>query len=129
MKKEKTLSDNEILVNVMSALGIGVKDFAKKLDVADSTIYAVKQGTNNLSENLINKIIYAYPQINYVYLRTGNGEVLRDNIQQVMQKNILVTRNKEISLIAEKIDLLEIRIISMEQKIKELINILTEQKK
>ena len=83
------IEDSEKLKNVLNCLKTSANAFSIKLKYrSPGTIYHVLRGVNNLSEAMIEKIIFHYPQVNYNYLKKGEGEILLPEEEQRNQRNI-----------------------------------------
>lgn len=118
---ENKIKDKEIIQNVMDALGVKAPEFAKKIGLATTTtIYNVKNEVHGISNDLINRIIDKYPEVNYLYLKRGQGSPLRSSgPDATIQKNILGKSLKEITLhelylLPGKVEKLERRILELE---------------
>lgn len=79
MKKiKKSLTDPEILQNVIDAIGVRIPEFRTKIGYAtNTTIYNVMKGVNGISSDMINRILNKYPEVSYLYLKRGEGHPIR----------------------------------------------------
>lgn len=125
---ETKLSDKEIIQNVMDSLGIKSPEFAKELELSSVTsIYNIKNGVHGISNEMINKIITKYPEVNYLYLKRGQGTPLRNQgADTTIQKNLFSKTTKEITLhdllkMPEKLEKLEQEVEDLKNKIEGLI--------
>lgn len=89
--KQKT--DAEIMTSVLDALDRTAANVAGRLGVTPGAIYHVRNGMNDLSDALIDKMVKEFPSLNYVYLKTGTGEIFHKNPKmQQAQENIFNDR-------------------------------------
>jgi len=87
---EKKLADSEILRGVLDALDIPADKFRKKLEYKSAaTMGLILSGQNNLSDDMIDKIIKNYPQISYWYLKKGRLPVILEEKLSQNQMNVL----------------------------------------
>lgn len=98
MKTETTkeqLTDSEILKKVLDTLRYSAHDMSKKLGYASpGTLYHVLNGINNLSDNLAMRLVNEFPQLNYVFLKTGKGKIFNEKDKHVQtQQNLLGSPN------------------------------------
>lgn len=90
------VTDKEILKNVIDALGVKIPEFRKKLKYSsNTTIYNVFKEVHGISNDMINRILNAYPEVSYLYLKRGQGVPLRIGPAATNQKNILRTGMEE----------------------------------
>ena len=86
---EKKLQDHVILKNVFEALQkkdtkLTLNSFSKRLKFKSAmSIYNViksesEGGGKPLTEDMINRIILYFPGVNYVYLKTGAGNIFAE---------------------------------------------------
>lgn len=84
---EKNIKDSVILQNVIDALGITANKLSTKLKVAHGSIYHILNDINNLSSTMMERIINAYPNVNYNYMQNAQLPIIfsnRDDIQNQM---------------------------------------------
>jgi len=87
---EKKLADSEILRGVLDALDIPADKFRRKLGYKSAaTMGLIANGTNNLSDDMVDKIIKYYPQINYWYLKKGRLPIILEEKLSQNQMNVL----------------------------------------
>lgn len=69
---------------VLRITGTNVKSLSERLGYArPQGLYDVATGrTKSLSADLCRKIVTAFPEFNYLWLLTGEGEMLRKNITE-----------------------------------------------
>lgn len=92
---EKKLEDSEILRGVLDALDIPADKFRKKLEYKSAaTMGLILSGKNNLSDDMIDKIIKHYPQINYWYLKKGRLPVILEEKLSQNQMNVLFGKDQ-----------------------------------
>ena len=82
METQKKLKDSEILEKVLYALRVNKKQFSEELGYkSHMSIYYVGDGTNRITQDMINRIIIRYPEVNPIFLQKGDGEPLRFKTQ------------------------------------------------
>jgi hypothetical protein len=87
METQKKLKDPEILEKVLYALRINKKQFSEELGYkSHMSIYYIGNGTNRITEDMINRIINRYPEVNRIFLQKGEGEPLRFKTQSKKEK-------------------------------------------
>jgi hypothetical protein len=122
------LSDKEILKNVMTALGVKIPEFRKNLKYnSNTTIYNVLKNVHGISGDMMNRIMQAYPEVSYLYLKRGQGVPLKVGPSVTNQKNIFGLENpeelisiKEFLMLPSKVAKLEELVISLRKEIEEL---------
>lgn len=92
---KEQLTDSEILQKVLDTLRYSAHDMSKKLGYASpGTLYHVLNGINNLSDNLAMRLVKEFPQLNYVFLKTGKGKIFNEKDKHVQtQQNLLGSPN------------------------------------
>tara|TARA_R100000687_G_C6397763_1_gene140334 strand:- start:319 stop:804 length:486 start_codon:yes stop_codon:yes gene_type:complete len=69
-------NSQEVLAELLNHLKISANKFAFEIGLnANTAIYHVKNGRNNISPELAKKITKRYPELNYNWLLTGEGEM------------------------------------------------------
>lgn len=69
----------EVLTDLLKHLKISANKLAAEIGLkANTAIYHVKNGRNNISSELANKITARFPEINYNWLLTGEGDMLKN---------------------------------------------------
>ena len=61
------------LKDVLKKLAINQIDFAAKIGISDKYISHMLAGYRPISDKNIKRIVSAYPEINYIWMLTGNG--------------------------------------------------------
>lgn len=86
----------EIIIKLLDYSKLNVKQFSEKLGMKrGQAIYDIMSGkTKRISEKLANQIISEFPEINKVWLLTGEGEML---------KNVALAENQAVALAADEI--------------------------
>lgn len=86
----------EIIIKLLDYSKLNVKQFSEKLGMKrGQAIYDIMSGkTRRISEKLANQIISEFPEINKVWLLTGEGEML---------KNVALAENQAVALAADEI--------------------------
>ncbi len=84
------IKDSEKLQKVIDALRTNAYAFSVKLGYrSPGTIYHVLKGENNLSDAMIDKIVFAFPEVNYSFLKKDEGKVLLSPEEVKNQMNLL----------------------------------------
>ena len=97
-KTKKKYTDAEKLQILIERLDINYSKLAKKAGYgvnSRSAVYHVKEGRNQMSENMIMGIINAYPRVNYLFLKNGELPVLINDKEVQNQSNLLSQESKE----------------------------------
>lgn len=86
----------EIIIKLLDYSKLNVKQFSEKLGMKrGQAIYDIMSGkTKRISDKLANQIISEFPEINKVWLLTGEGEML---------KNVAFAENQAVALAADEI--------------------------
>lgn len=88
-RKDAVLHDKKILQDVIDTLNLTGNKFAKHLKYkASASVYHILEGRNNLSPEIIERIIKGFPAISYVFLTTGKGSPILTPAEQQAQKNL-----------------------------------------
>ncbi len=115
------LKDDEILRNVIDALGVKVPEFRKQLNYSsNTTIYNVFKGVHKISSDMINRILHAYPEVNYLYLKRGQGVPLKVGPAVTNQKNILGITDQAEEITMKDIMLLPLKFMELEEEVRQL---------
>lgn len=71
----------EVIIKLLDYSRLNVKQFSEKLGMQRAqAIYDIVSGkTKRISEKLANQIISEFPEINKIWLLTGEGEMLKDS--------------------------------------------------
>jgi hypothetical protein len=73
----------EVLEGLLSYLKISANKLSSEIGLtANTSIYHIKNGRNGISPDLANKIVDRYPEINYIWLLTGEGEMIEGEMEQ-----------------------------------------------
>lgn len=88
-----TLSDAKKLQTILDLKFISANKLAHLLGYkSPASVYHVVEGRNNLSIDMISKIIKKFPDVNYRYLKDGKEEpILTDQSKIQVQKNMFGT--------------------------------------
>ena len=78
MENQKQLSDAEILLSIINAVKLTKNGFATKCKYKSAmSIYNVLEGRNGISDDMAARITQTFPEVNYNFIVTGKGEVLK----------------------------------------------------
>lgn len=84
------MNDAKKLQDLLDALSTNANAFYIKLGYkSHGAIYHILNGKNNLSSAMIERIVKAYPNVNYNYLSSGQLPILLDEKGVVNQANML----------------------------------------
>lgn len=74
----KKVNGADILAKILSTYNLNPKSFSEKIGLKRAqAIYDIQHGkTERISPNIASKILSVYPEINRVWLLTGDGEML-----------------------------------------------------
>lgn len=123
-----TYSDSYIINIISDELNLSLVQISEKAKIKSGTLYRISSGTNRFSTNTMNKIMNAFPNINYSFLIRGEGHPTREGKQLTNQNNVLGRENeidlqKEIfaslALLNKKITFLQLDIEEIKKALKE----------
>jgi hypothetical protein len=98
-----------------------VPEFRKQLKYnSNTTIYNVFNEVHGISSDMINRIMQAYPEVSYLYLKRGQGVPLRVGPAVTNQKNILGYGETEEEISMKEFLTLPGRVKELEELVKEL---------
>ena len=83
---KKTEEKRHYLESLIGHLQMNITEFAKSIDASQERISRVLNFKNNVSADLARTIIKKYKSVNYDWLRTGEGEMLKDIPQKVTEQ-------------------------------------------
>lgn len=120
----KKKEDKEIIEDVAHALKLTKKKLSEALEYkSHMSIYYVADGTNRLSEDMINRIMIRFPEVNYLFLKTGEGNVLTHKKQKKQQENVFNIKERKKTPFEDFANLPE-RVKSIEDKLDEILKLL-----
>jgi hypothetical protein len=83
------LTDSDKVLKVIEALELNVNSFTNKLEYkSPATVAHVVKGVNQLSDGMIVRIINKFTNVNYNFLKNGEGEPLLNEEEKINQTNI-----------------------------------------
>jgi len=86
----KILEDKEIMIKLLKALDVKARNFAGLLGYkAHASITNIIYSKNNITEELIKRIMERYPNVNHRFLVTGEGYPLTTPPETSYQKAIV----------------------------------------
>jgi hypothetical protein len=86
---EKNFSDAEIMRMLLKELRYSGMAFGKELGYKSaSTIHHILNGTNHISDEMVDKIIKVFPQVGFWFLKKGRLPVLLPEKLQQNQANL-----------------------------------------
>ena len=124
------MKESQILQNILDALGISPNFMATKLGYASpSAIYHILKGRNSFSEDMKQKIMKAYPNVSYEFMKKGTLPVILDENGTQNQMNLfslIPVESKEYNKfmsfmkVPDDIDYLKEKVQKMESMITEI---------
>jgi phage repressor protein C with HTH and peptisase S24 domain len=87
-------SNNTRIDALLESLNISQMQLANKLNVTTGAITNLKK--RELGVNVINKIVDAYPQVNRLWLMTGEGDIFNSNMNQDVDQKEITKRIEEL---------------------------------
>jgi hypothetical protein len=86
MDPNKRLTDAEILLQIINAVRLTKNGFATKCKYKSAmSIYNVLEGRNGISDDMAARITQTFPEVNYKFIITGEGEVLNAEVSPVQR--------------------------------------------
>jgi hypothetical protein len=126
----KFTDGNKINV-LLEALDLTANAFAVKLKYkSPATVYHIINGINQISDGFINRVITTFPNVNYKFMKEGEGEILLKDQEKINQGNFFNIGDRksdfeEFGNLPAKID----KLISLQTRTNELLEIFLTQKK
>lgn len=106
-----TMDSKERIESLSSYLNINIKAMAERCGYdRPQAFYDIQRGkTKEISTSMTNKIISAFPEINRIWLRTGEGEMLKssEKLDTDIPKTEPVSTPKNIETLIETISMLQ----------------------
>lgn len=122
---DKKIDDREILQTVLSSLKITPYAFGKKLDYKSTmSIYNILAGTKQISKDMINRISIHYPEVNYLFLTTGDGIPLRNSTEAEIHRNLFNSQEEISKILWTEFAAIPARLQRIEQNQIEILKIL-----
>jgi len=111
---------------ILDILGYTQKSFAAKIESAQSYVSNMVSGTRPLSKKTIHYLSVHHPEVNLKWLLHGEGYMFRDGYVKVQEP--APTYKQEVPPLFEaaqsRIQIYELRIADLEQRVAELENLL-----
>lgn len=129
MRSRKNLEDKEILEQLLFALKINKKTLSERLGYkSPMSIYYVEQGRNLINDNMIDKIIKEFPQVNYMFLKKGEYPILKNKASEQIQRNVFGVPETQKEVTLEELKKLPERVRKLEDQVEFLLEQLQKQK-
>lgn len=107
MKQQNRPNSVDILEKLLLYLKLNANKLANELGLnSNVSIYHIRNGRHNISANLAEKIVSRFPEINYEWLLTGRGPMLKDGV--VIMKNADHNENRRKAEFEEILDRLSV---------------------
>jgi hypothetical protein len=86
--------NNHYLWKLLDELRMNTQQFALSIGLnRPDRVYHVLRGRNNVSKDLANLITEKYPDVNYKWLTTGEGSMLKKDISALYEEHFKSTKN------------------------------------
>lgn len=109
-RDDNRIPDSVIIADISLSLGKSLVAIAKELNISKHTLYAIRNGRNNLSGNLIDKMMKKYPELNKDYILYGTGNIT----------DYLIGKNDYSEEIYKEVLLLKQLVIKMQNEMNEM---------
>ncbi|MRX65097.1 helix-turn-helix domain-containing protein [Maribacter luteus] len=86
--------DSKKMEDLLQALGISANYLAEKVGTSHGAIYHIKNGVNNISNGMIERIIKAFPNVNHKYLKYDHLPILLNDNEVKEQMELLNIKPK-----------------------------------
>lgn len=115
-----------IIEELVQFLNKNMSQIGREIGKRDGTVlYNIQTGRNKMSRNLAAKLKETYPQLNELYLLTGEGSIALDPKEDTPKENpVNKSLEKQIKLLERlsdgqdaRIQLLEDRVATLEQRL------------
>ena len=91
MDKKTTILDRVIIFS--EYLGMSLRSFSLSIGASAGYLHRQKTSNSNIGGDFIEKIIELYPQLNAVWLVTGEGKMIKDSYR--VEENTIVYGAKD----------------------------------
>ena len=81
------MNDSQKIEELLHHFRMKAKEFAEKCGFDSETISGIKRGKHKISLKVATKILNAFPEVNKVWLTTGEGEMLNTINQSIIGGN------------------------------------------
>lgn len=127
MNSIKKLEDKDIIKNILTELRYSGLAFSKELGYSShSTIHHILTGKNCISDDMANKIIKRFPNVNWLYIKKGEEPLLLPDKMAMSQANFKkINREEEITYDLESFGVLK----SIDFSLKRIVELLETKKK
>lgn len=79
------MAQGERVKEIRKSLGLTLEKFGEKLGVGKTAISKIEKGENNLTEQMTKSICREF-NVNYMWLTTGDGEMLVENDDDIIER-------------------------------------------
>ena len=122
---EKKLPDKEIIQTVLSCLKITPYAFGKQLDYKSTmSIYNILAGTKPISKDMVNRINIHYPEVNYLFLTTGEGIPLKNSTEAEIHRNLFNSQEEISKVLWTEFAAIPARLLRIEENQDEILKLL-----
>ena len=73
---------NERIKQIRSYYDMNMRDFSSKLGLSSGAICMIENGERQVTRRVAQSVIMAFPEINEVWFRTGEGEMLKPKTRE-----------------------------------------------
>jgi len=81
------MNDSQKIEELLHHFRMEQKDFAEKCGLVTSNFSQIKAGKCGISKRLSEKILTAFPEVNKTWLATGEGEMIKNSVNQSIIEN------------------------------------------
>jgi hypothetical protein len=101
----------ERLIEFLAYLGLGQTKFEERVGLARGFVNTLK---DNMTLKSLKKITDAYPELNEVWLKTGEGEMLKSKTQ--IDRNLIIENADNITIPKSVLAILEMQAKTLESQ-------------
>ena len=122
---EKKLPDREIMETIISCLKITPYAFGKQLDYKSTmSIYNILAGSKAISKDMVNRIAIHYPEVNYLFVTTGEGIPLRNETEAEIHRNLFNSQEEISKILWTEFAAIPARLQRIEENQNEILKLL-----
>ncbi len=124
----KKLTDPQIVEKLLFELRMNKNKFGKEIGYASgTTIHHILNGRYNISSEFITKVLTRFPDVNYEFLKSGTGNVLKTKLSEMnVNKNLLWEKSddQESASIPARLDSIEANLRITQSMLKRQITLI-----
>ena len=124
-ENDNKMADSEILQTIISCLNITPYKLGKQLEYKSSmSVYNILAGTKAISKDMINRIAIHYPEVNYLFVTTGEGIPLKNQTEAEIHRNLFNSQEEISKVLWTEFAAIPARLQRIEQNQIEILKIL-----